>query len=214
MEDPRTSSPLARSDVELWRLAAAGDPSAFEALFDRHAKTIYNYCFRRTGDWTAAEDLMATTFLHAWRRVADVELDPGGPLPWLYGVATNLVWRHLRGAGRRRAALARLPLAMYEPDHADETADRIDDAARIRQLLVVLTTLPPDEQDVLVLCTWQDLSYTEAALALGIPIGTVKSRLSRAKAHVRRRWTEPLDRNGDEMDTDAILTLEREGGEP
>ncbi len=201
------------SDATLWRRASAGDTSAFETLFERHAKTIYNYCFRRTGDWTAAEDLMSSTFLHAWRRLSEVQLDSGEPLPWLYGIATNLAWRHLRGAGRQRAALARVPLPSPEPDLAEETAGRLDDAQQVRRLLAILATLKQDEQDVLVLCTWQGLSYAEAALALDIPVGTVRSRLSRAKTQVRALISEPQGSSGDEMDTNAVAPFGRGGGE-
>src|SRR3954463_1506742 len=108
------------ADAELWSRPAAGDSFAFETLFARHANAIFAFCLRRTGDRGAAEDLMSTTFLHAWRRRTD--MDPGtvGPLPWMYGIAANLVRRHLRGVARRDGAMARLPAPSAEPDPSEE----------------------------------------------------------------------------------------------
>ena len=97
---PRAPSGGGPTDAELLRRAVAGDHAAFGDLFDRHAHSIYNFCLRRSGDRTAAEDLVSATFLHAWRRRADVVLDDDSLLPWLYGVAANLTRRHLRGARR------------------------------------------------------------------------------------------------------------------
>jgi RNA polymerase sigma-70 factor (ECF subfamily) len=108
----------AASDADLWQLAVGGEHVAFGCLFDRHANAIYNFCLRRTGDRIAAEDLMSETFLHAWRRRADVRLVDDRGLPWLYGIAVNLCRRHLRGTRRHRVALARLPASRPEPECA------------------------------------------------------------------------------------------------
>lgn len=80
-----------RSDAELWRDAASGSDATFEALFHRHASAVYNYCFRRVGNWSTAEDLMAATFLEAWRRREEIRLSHESLRPWLLGVATNLI---------------------------------------------------------------------------------------------------------------------------
>jgi RNA polymerase sigma-70 factor, ECF subfamily len=178
------------SDRELWERAGSGDETAFGELFDRHAKRIYNFCFRRTGDWAAAEDLLATTFMNAWRRRDQVRLSGDSLLPWLYGVASNLTARHLRGLRRRQAGLARLRCER-EPD--DDEA-RVEDEVRLRELRDRLERLSRRERDVIVLCIWQGLSYAEAAVALGVPIGTVRSRLSRARRHL----LEPESPGGDE----------------
>src|SRR5438270_1439680 len=98
------------TDGELWRLAADGKPDAFGVLFERHAGTVYNYLFRRTGDWAVAEDLTSLVFLEAWRRRRDVRLEHASALPWLYGVATNVLRNRRRAQRRYRDALARLPL--------------------------------------------------------------------------------------------------------
>jgi RNA polymerase sigma-70 factor (ECF subfamily) len=167
-------------DDVLWWSARSGDAEAFATLFERHAKTIYNYCFRRVGDWSAAEDLLSVVFLEAWRR-RDVELPPGKVLPWLYGIATNVVRNRRRSERRYRAALARVPAARPGYDFGDDVALRVDDERRMRDALALLKTLPRGQQDVFVLCGWGDLSYEDAAFALGVPLGTVRSRLSRAR---------------------------------
>jgi RNA polymerase sigma-70 factor (ECF subfamily) len=175
------------NDDLLWWSARNGDADAFTTLFERHAKTIYNYCFRRVGDWSAAEDLLSVVFLEAWRR-RDKELPPGKVLPWLYGIATNVVRNRRRAERRYRAALARVPAARAANDFGDDADVRLDDERRMRDALALLKTLPRGQQDVFVLCAWGDLSYEDAAFALGVPVGTVRSRLSRA-----RRSLEELD---------------------
>jgi DNA-directed RNA polymerase specialized sigma24 family protein len=111
------------SDRVLWRQAGEGDGSAFGILFERHAGRIYNYCFRRTGNWAAAEDLTSTTFLLAWRGHGRAPLQAESALPLLYGIATNALRNHRRSLRRRRDAFARLPLERAEePDFAEEGA--------------------------------------------------------------------------------------------
>jgi RNA polymerase sigma-70 factor (ECF subfamily) len=187
----------APSDAELWERAVAGEPRAFEQLFDRHANALFAFCVRRTGDRNAAEDLLSTTFLHAWRRRNDVQLTTEGPVPWLYGIATNLVRRHHRSLGRRQAAIARLPLPADGPDASDGMAGRVDDARRIERILEALRAMPESDQELFVLCVWQGLSYGEAAAALGVPVGTVRSRLSRARSRLRLALGEPPSGGGD-----------------
>jgi RNA polymerase sigma-70 factor (ECF subfamily) len=182
------------SDLELWRCARDGDAAAFGLLFDRHSRAIYNYCFRRTADWSAAEDLTSLAFLEAWRRRGSVEFIDGRVLPWLFGVATNLIHNHRRTARRRRRAMARLAPAREQHDFADEVVERLADEQTMRSLLDQLGALPRAMQDVVALCVWSDMSYEEAALALGVPVGTVRSRLSRARA----RLGEPRGRSGHE----------------
>jgi RNA polymerase sigma factor (sigma-70 family) len=177
-------------DSTLWARARAGDADAFTALFRRHAKPIYNYCFRRLGDWSAAEDALSVVFLEAWRR-RDKELPPDKVLPWLYGVATNVLRNRRRSERRFRSALARLQEPQAEADFAEAADERLDDERRMKQALHTLSTLPRREQDVFVLCAWLDLSYAEAALALGVPVGTIRSRLARARQRLRE-----LDRSG------------------
>lgn len=171
-------------DASLWARAQAGDADAFAALFERHAKAIYNYCFRNVGDWSTAEDLLSIVFLEAWRK-RTAEVPAANLLPWLYGIATNVIRNRRRSERRFAAALRRLPRPQPEPDLAQAADKRIDDESQMRQALALLRQLPRREQEVFALCAWIELSYEEAALALGIPIGTVRSRLSRARARLR-----------------------------
>ena len=175
---------MAPSDASLWAKARRGDADAFGVLFDRHAKAIYNYFFRATADWTAADDLLSIVFLEAWRR-RDKHLDEGYVLPWLFGIATNVLRNRRRSERRFAAALRRLPKPEPEPDFSPAAEDRIDDERRMQQGLDLLHELPEREQEVFALCAWMELSYEDAALALGLPIGTVRSRLSRARARLR-----------------------------
>jgi RNA polymerase sigma-70 factor, ECF subfamily len=172
------------SDTDLWERSRAGDRDAFGLLFDRHANLVYNYCFRRVGNRATAQDLLSMVFLEAWGR-RDKELPPDKVLPWLYGIATNVV-RHQRRSDRRfAAALSRLPSAESEPNFADNSAERLDYERQAAQALALFKTLPQREQDVFVLCVGMELSYEDAALALDLPVGTVRSRLSRARARLR-----------------------------
>lgn len=173
-----------RSDGELWSAVGQGDADAFGLLFERHGRSIYNYCFRRTGDWAQAQDLTSVVFLECWRR-RDIELAGDKVLPWLFGIATNVCRRRRRSVARYRAALRRLPPPERPLEFADETVERLADARRMGALLSFVSHLPNREQDVLALCIWAGLSYEDAATALEIPVGTVRSRLARARARLR-----------------------------
>jgi RNA polymerase sigma factor (sigma-70 family) len=162
--------------------ARAGDADAFGELFDSCAKAVYNHAFRLIGDWSAAEDVMAQTFLEAWRSRERIADDGGSLCPWLLGIATNLARGHRRASRRQVAALLRLGPPPNVPDFSDDVTGRLDDADRIAALHRSLSRLCPDELEVLALCAWSGLSYAEAAEALGVPVGTVRSRLSRARA--------------------------------
>jgi RNA polymerase sigma factor (sigma-70 family) len=171
------------TDDFLWRRVRSGDPDAFGELFERRGRAIYNYCFRRTANWAAAEDLCSTVFLEAWRR-RDQELMPGKVLPWLYGIATNVARNHRRSLRRRGAALVRVGRPGPTPDFADDAVGRLDDERQMADVLRAVAQLSERQQDVLALCVWSGLSYEDAAQALDIPVGSVKSNLSRARARV------------------------------
>lgn len=172
------------SDAELWASSRAGDRDAFGALFDRHAKLIYNYCFRRVGSWAAAEDMLSVVFLEAWRR-RDKELPADKVLPWLYGIATNVVRNQWRSERRLARALSRMPALESEPDFAEHVDQQLHDEEQARLALDLLGKLRGPEQDVFFLCAVMELGYEDAALALSVPVGTVRSRLSRARARLR-----------------------------
>ena len=179
-------TPPARSDELLWQASARGDQQAFSELYERHAQVIYNYLFRRLADWSEAEDLTAVVFLEAFRHRRDVVVMDGKLLPWLYGIATNVLRNRRRAQWRHRRLVAQLeaqPRRAAEPD-ADARAQA---AAQMREVLERMSRLPRAQREVLALCVWSGLSYEEAALALAIPVGTVRSRLARARATL----TEP-----------------------
>jgi RNA polymerase sigma-70 factor (ECF subfamily) len=172
------------SDSDLWLAARSGDSAAFGMLFDRHSRAIYNYCFRRVGNWASGEDMLSIVFLEAWRR-REVELPEGMVLPWLYGVATNVARNASRSQRRYRRALARMPPPEATPDFGGDADARLDDEAAMREVLSLVGQLRQEEQDVFWLCGWSELTYEQASVALQIPVGTVRSRLSRARASLR-----------------------------
>lgn len=167
-----------------------GSPELYAELFRRHGQSIYAYCFSRTGDAAMAEDLASTTFLEAWRRRGDVRLTMDDSLPWLFGVATNVLRNQRRSLRRHHAALGRVPAAVGSEDSAEQVAERLDEARRMKQVFEALKQLPRADQEVLALCIWGELSYEETAQALDVPIGTVRSRLARARAKVERLSTQ------------------------
>lgn len=186
------------TDDHLWSRARQGDPAAFGELFTRHATVVYNYCFRLTGSWNTAEDLTSVVFLEAWRRRDAMPVTPGdhveltadGPfVPWLLELASDVARHSARSVRRHRQLLAKLPPAVLEGDANGpvEAPPVVDGTERaMKQVLRVFRRLPKHEQEVLALCVWGERSYAEAAVALGVPVGTVRSRLARARAHLQR----------------------------
>ncbi|MFF4588824.1 RNA polymerase sigma factor [Streptomyces sp. NPDC001388] len=165
-----------------------GEREAFAELYEQHATAVYHHALRLTGDWSAAEEVMSETFLAAWRGRGDVEAEGGSLRPWLFGIATNKARNADRGLRRRLAFLARrAPGAEAEAvgDFAEDVAGRVDDARRLADVRRVLGRLRRHEREVLALCVWGGLDYAQAAEALGVPVGTVRSRLSRARARLR-----------------------------
>ncbi|MFC5180522.1 RNA polymerase sigma factor [Actinomadura harenae] len=178
-------NPHTPTDDELWSRARDGDEQAFGALFDRHARTVYNYCFRRTASWSEAQDVTSVVFLETWRQRARVQPQSGSLLPWLYGVATNVLHNHRRSMRRHRDALSRMPKPVPHPDDMDEVTARLDAERRMRRVLDAVQRLPRRDREVLVLSVWEELDHNQIAEALGIAAGTVRSRLSRARARLR-----------------------------
>jgi RNA polymerase sigma-70 factor (ECF subfamily) len=178
-------------DTGMWTAAAGGDNVAFEVLFTRHSKSVYNHSFRCLASWERAEDATSLVFLEAWRRRKSVVLVDGSVLPWLLGTATNVCRNLTRAARRYDAALFRLPPPSADPDPSDAIADRVDAESQARELARRLAGLGRGQRAAVELVWLSGLSYAEAAAALGVPPGTIRSRLSRARqalAETGHRW--------------------------
>lgn len=162
-----------------------GDPhTAFSEIFDRYFPTIYRYVAGRLGT-AAAEDVAAETFAVAFEQRDRFDPHRGSVRPWLFGIATNLVARHRRGEARHYRALARITDRPAAGSHEDRVLAAVA-AARLRpQLLKALAALSPGERDVVLLVALSQLSHEEVAQALAISIGTVGSRLSRARKRLQ-----------------------------
>ena len=173
------------SDGDLWSQASAHEGAAFAELFERHSEAVYNHCFRRTGSWSLAEDLTSVTFLQAWRRRNQVKLHGDSILPWLLAVANNATRNSQRSIRRHRRLLAKLPLSDATSDSGSVMDERMDDERRMKSILDSLNLLNVEMQEIISLCEFSNLSYAEVATALDIPIGTVRSRLSRARENLR-----------------------------
>ncbi|SOD84993.1 RNA polymerase sigma factor [Streptomyces sp. Ag109_G2-15] len=172
----------------------AGDRAAFADLYDAYARAVYNHALRLTGNWSEAEEAMSETFLAAWRTRDKVEPEGGSLKPWLLGIATHKAHNANRGLRRRLVFLARSPAPRPVEDFADETAGRIDDARRLAVVHEALGRLRRQDREVFALCVSAGLDYQQAAEALGVPVGTVRSRLSRARARLARISSGELDR--------------------
>ena len=190
------SSPPPPSDAELIT-ASLHEPSAFGALFDRHAGPVHRYLDRRIGR-DRADDLLGDVFRIAFERRAGYRVEHTSARPWLFGIGSNLVLKEHRHETRRLRALARLAPPAGTPDsdlaRVEETLDAAADAASVIEGLV---RLDPRDRTVVVLVAWERFTYDEVARALDIPVGTVRSRLNRARRILRER----VDAGGDERAT-------------
>jgi RNA polymerase sigma factor (sigma-70 family) len=165
---------------------AATARDRFSALYERHCHAVYNHCFRRGGSWSLAEEMTAATFLTAWRRWASAPEAVDDALPWLLAIANNMLRNTRRAQRRYAAALARIERPETVTDPAEAVAARVDAERQMAAALPVLGKLPARERAVIELCVGARLTTTQAATALGIPAGTVKSRLSRGLSRLRR----------------------------
>jgi RNA polymerase sigma factor (sigma-70 family) len=150
-------------------------PQAFASIFDRHFDAVHGYARRRLGR-SLAEEVASETFTRAFDRRASFDRSRVDARPWLFGIAANLMRRHWRTERRRLAALGRLQVRNGEA-LMEERA----------YLLAVLDALPAREREALLLFALADLSYEQIADALDVPIGTVRSRLSRARDRIRKQ---------------------------
>ena len=161
------------------------DPEQFALVFRRHATQIQRYVVRRIGA-DAADDVVAETFLAAFSQRASYRLDRPDARPWLYGIATNLIGHHRRAEVRLYRALAKTGVDPVTEPFTDLVDARVSAGSSARRVAAALMRLPAAHRNVLLLVAWGDLTYDEAAVALGVPVGTVRSRLSRARTKVRQ----------------------------
>ncbi|WP_380279362.1 RNA polymerase sigma factor [Kitasatospora purpeofusca] len=164
----------------------AGERQLFAELYDQHARTVFAHAYRSTGDRDLADDIVSLTFLEAWRLRRKLRDEVLHPRAWLLAIATNVLRNTARTARRHRDAMSRLPRRDPIPDFADEVVSRITDASTAAAAVRALDQLGGPEREVFTLVVWSGLGYAEAAQALGIPVGTVRSRLSRVRDKLRR----------------------------
>jgi RNA polymerase sigma-70 factor, ECF subfamily len=181
---------LVATDVELWNRLRAADDQALTALFHRHSDAVYNFAFRRTSSWAVAEDVVQATFTRLWRRaqagrIDELALDTARPL--LLVMAGHECGNVLRSS-RRQAALADrigvLERSEPAPDHAAHTAAKVDDERAMSEIRRIVERLPRGQREVVELVVWSGCTQAEAARALGVAEGTVKSRLARARTRL------------------------------
>ena len=179
------------SDAQLMEESLA-DAGRFGEVFDRHAPAIFRFLGRRIGPDDAG-DLLSEVFLAAFEGRARYDQERPSALPWLYGIASNLLRKHHRQRASELRALERV-LVLSEPrGHLDTVPASVDAQVQLRAMADLLEGLPAGERDALLLYAWEDLTYDEIAGALGLPIGTVRSRLSRVRRRLRAA-TDEIDR--------------------
>ncbi len=168
------------ADASDWVRVRAGDSAALGALFDRHEARLFRHACRLLTAREDAKDAVTIAFFELWRKRDSVRLVDGSPLPWLLNTVSHSA-RNLERASRRyRALIARAP----RPEPVREVSG--DDESGV---LAALKRLPAREQSVVVLTILEGYPEREAAQTLGIPVGTVKSRLARARAKLRDEMT-------------------------
>lgn len=163
--------------------ASLDDGTGFGEIFDRYFVEIDRYLARRVG-WVLADEIAAEVFVIAFRSRGRYDPAAADARPWLYGIAANLARRHWRTERRRLRAYARTGIDPLCDDIGDLDR-RVDALAAGPALAAALAALRPGEREALLLFAWGDLSYEEIAVALSVPVGTVRSRLSRARGRMR-----------------------------
>src|SRR5213594_4012774 len=158
-------------------------PEAFGLIYDRHAPTVLRFLGRRVGA-EVAEGLVGELFRIAFERRKTFDASRMSALPWLYGIGSNLLMKHRRGEARRLRASARMAAAGEAADRR-ASAGALDARLLFPRVADAIEALPDGEREALLLFAWEDLSYQSVAEALELPIGTVRSRLNRARAHLR-----------------------------
>jgi RNA polymerase sigma factor (sigma-70 family) len=159
--------------------------AGFTEIYHQNVAAVYRYCLRRCGTPHDAEELTALVFVECWRGRAKLDLYDGAPAAWLLGIATNLLRNSWRARRRREAALMRLRHEGAAFDATDDVVGRVAGVTHEPRITSAVNGLPAQQRDVVSLCILGGLTSSEAAVALGVPVGTVKSRLSRGTATLR-----------------------------
>jgi RNA polymerase sigma factor (sigma-70 family) len=187
MNEPRhtdVASPAVPSDAAIIEQSVAV-PECFAEIFDRHAEDIYRYAARRLGQQAAA-DVMSEVFLAAFRNRGRYDTGRDDARPWLYGITINVISQHQRAQRRYARVLASVPGVPAADVVADEVLDRVTATQLRPRIMRVLGELSARDRELVLLVAWAELSYEQAAQALGIPVGTVRSRLHRIRVKLRR----------------------------
>ena len=160
-----------------------GEPEVFGLIYDRHAASLLRFLGRRAGA-RVAEGLVGELFRIAFERRKTFDVSRESALPWLYGIGSNLLLKHRRGEARRLRASARMA-ADLTPADGRPGAAALDARLLFPRVADAIEALPDDERAALLLFAWEELSYQSMAEALEVPIGTVRSRLNRARTRLR-----------------------------
>jgi RNA polymerase sigma-70 factor (ECF subfamily) len=179
------------SDAEVIGRSLA-EPEAFGFIYDRYAATLHRFLGRRAGA-RIAEGLVGELFRVAFERRKAFDASRGSALPWLYGIGANLLLKHRRAEARWLRASARMAVG-HEPADRRANAAALDARVLFPRVADAIEALPRDEREALLFFAWEELSYQSVAEALELPIGTVRSRLNRARAHLRE-LLEPKGKN-------------------
>jgi RNA polymerase sigma-70 factor (ECF subfamily) len=178
------------NDRDLWERLRAADEQALADLFHRHSDSVYNFAFRRTSSWASAEDVVQATFVTLWRRARSGRIDPlslDSARPLLLVMAGYECSNVLRSSRRQAALTDRIELVDrigHVPDHSAAAVARVDDERAMSEIRRLLERIPAKQREAVELVIWSDCSIAEAARALGVPAGTVKSRLARARTRL------------------------------
>jgi RNA polymerase sigma-70 factor, ECF subfamily len=160
-----------------------GEPEAFGLIYDRHAATLLRFLGRRVGA-RVAEGLVGELFRIAFERRKTFDASRGNALPWLYGIGSNVLLKHRRDEARRLRASARMAAGL-EAAEGRASARALDARMLFSRVAEAIEALPDGEREALLLFAWEELPYQGVAEALELPIGTVRSRLNRARARLR-----------------------------
>ncbi len=181
--------------------ASVAQPHLFATIFDRHVAGIHRFLDRRVGA-DGADSLTGESFRIAFERRASYHLDRPDCLPWLYGIANNVLRQYRRGESRRMTAQRRIESAVVpEALPHEQLAGRVDAEAAWPAVQAALGSMRSEERDVILLVAWEHLTYAEVAVALDLPVGTVRSRLHRARRHLREHLGALGQEEGDTPST-------------